>query len=56
MLQALKRCLKDETGQGMTEYVLILVLVALAAITAFVYFRRALRRKINFAAQSLDQA
>lgn len=56
MIKALKSILKDERGQGMTEYVLILVLVALAAIAAFVYFRQALKRKINFAAASLDTA
>ena len=56
MLKALKNVLKDERGQGMTEYVLIITLVALAAIAAFVYFKQALKRKINFAAASLDTA
>ena len=56
MLKALRNVLMDERGQGMTEYVLIITLVALAAIAAFVYFKQALKRKINFAAASLDTA
>jgi Flp pilus assembly pilin Flp len=56
MLAQFKACLKDETGQGMTEYILIVTLVALAAIASFVFFKAALRRKINFAANSLENA
>ena len=56
MIKALRNVLLDERGQGMTEYVLIITLVALAAIAAFVYFKQALKRKINFAAASLDTA
>jgi Flp pilus assembly pilin Flp len=56
MTKALMTCLKDEKGQGMTEYILIVTLVALAAIAAFVFFRQALKDKINFAAASITTA
>lgn len=39
------RLLEDESGQGMTEYILIFVLVVLACVTAFIYYRRILQGK-----------
>jgi Flp pilus assembly pilin Flp len=56
MIEQFKACLKDETGQGMTEYVLIITLVALAAIASFIVFRQALRDKVNWAATSLSNS
>ena len=56
MLKNLKNCLKDETGQGMTEYVLIIALIALGTIAAFTLFRDALQRKVEDAADSLENA
>lgn len=37
--------LLDESGQGMTEYILVVVLVVLASITAFIYYRLILQGK-----------
>jgi Flp pilus assembly pilin Flp len=34
---------QDENGQGMTEYILLVVLVALTVAYSFLLFRRALR-------------
>ncbi|MBN2056197.1 hypothetical protein JW905_14830 [bacterium] len=46
----------DEEGQGMTEYILIVVLIAIAAIAAFIYFRDILKQKTLDAADSLEGA
>ncbi len=56
MWKQLKALWKDETGQGMTEYILIVVLIAIAAIAAFIYFRDILKSKTYDAADSLDAA
>ncbi len=53
MLAYLQRCLKDERGQGMTEYILIVVLIAIAAIVAFTYFRDQLNTKVNSSADEV---
>jgi Flp pilus assembly pilin Flp len=37
----------------MTEYILIVTLIALAAIAAFVFYREALQDKINAAAAGI---
>lgn len=47
MLEKFKACLRDEEGQGMTEYILIVVLIAIAAIAAFIYFRGILKGKVD---------
>lgn len=39
MLKAIRDLLKDESGQGMTEYALIIGVVAIMLITALVAFR-----------------
>lgn len=39
MLKALRDLLRDERGQGMTEYALIIGIVAIVLITALVAFR-----------------
>lgn len=56
MLEKFKTCLRDESGQGMTEYILIVVLIAIAAIAAFIYFRGLLKGKVNQAADDLSAA
>jgi len=45
-----------EEGQGMTEYILIVVLIAIAAIVAFQYFRGKLDKKVRDAADALESA
>ena len=47
MFEKLKACLRDEEGQGLTEYILIIVLIIIAAIAAFIYFRGILKNKTN---------
>lgn len=55
MWNQFKACLKDEAGQGMTEYILIISLIALGTIVAFTLFRDNLRNKVELAADSLEQ-
>jgi Flp pilus assembly pilin Flp len=56
MLEKFKACMSDEQGQGMTEYILIVVLIAIAAIAAFIYFRGILKTKVNKAGSDLGAA
>lgn len=56
MLNKFMACLRDEEGQGMTEYILIVVLIAIAAIAAFIYFRGILKGKVNQAGDDLGAA
>ena len=43
----MKGIIFGEEGQGMTEYILIVVLIAIAAIVAFQYFRGKLLKKLQ---------
>lgn len=52
MLKFAKR-LGSRKGQGMTEYILIVALIALAAIVAFKYFGATLRNKTRESADVL---
>ncbi|MBN2381498.1 hypothetical protein JXQ70_01320 [bacterium] len=56
VLKKLKECLRDERGQGMTEYILIVVLIAIAAIAAFIYFRGILKEKATPPAETTGAA
>jgi pilus assembly protein Flp/PilA len=47
MLNQVKKFVKDEQGQGMTEYGLILGVIAIGAVTAFGLFGDALVAKVN---------
>jgi Flp pilus assembly pilin Flp len=55
-LEQVKKVLKDERGQGMTEYILIVVLIAIAAIVAFTYFRDRLGSKTTSSADTVFSA
>jgi len=46
--------LKDEKGQTMTEYLMIILLVAFAAVGSWIIFHDALRDKIQMAATSIN--
>jgi len=52
----MKGIIFGEEGQGMTEYILIVVLIAIAAIVAFQYFRGKLNKKVTDAADALESA
>jgi pilus assembly protein Flp/PilA len=56
MKQLLTRLWKDEEGQDLTEYGLLLVLVALVAISAMKVLAGAIGNAFNNAASSLSSA
>ena len=45
--------LKNQRGQGMTEYIIIVALIAVAAIGAFRYFGQTARQQAAAAAQEV---
>lgn len=47
--------IKDENGQGMIEYVLIIALIALIAVVAFVLVGKTIKSKGNEVATKLNQ-
>lgn len=48
--------LRDERGQGMAEYGLIIALVAIAAILALTFLGNALKAKFQNTAETLESA
>lgn len=49
-----KLCLKDRRGQGMTEYIIIVALIAIAAIGVITTFGDDIRRIFEASTQSLS--
>jgi len=47
---------KDESGQGLTEYVLIIALVAVALIAALIVFRNQIGGVFDRASEALNNA
>ena len=47
---------KDESGQGLTEYVLIIALVAVALIACLIVFRNQIGGAFNRASKALNNA
>ncbi len=45
--------LKNERGQGMTEYIIIVALIAIAAIAAFSFFGKTVRNQTAAMSESL---
>lgn len=56
MKTLLTRLLSDESGQGLTEYALIIALVAVALVAILVLFRNAIGGVFNAGAQVLNNA
>jgi len=47
------KLLRNEKGQGMTEYIIIVALIAIAAIAAFTYFGKTVRTQTATMTESL---
>lgn len=45
--------LHEQSGQGMTEYIIIVALIAIAAIAAFAYFGQTVRHQTAAMSESL---
>lgn len=56
MKQLLKSFWADESGQGLTEYALILALVSVALVAVLVLFRNAIGRVIDAVITALNGA
>ncbi len=56
MIKFLKRLLKEQTGQDLTEYALLLVLIALAAITSMKGLSTAIQTVFNSADTTMTGA
>lgn len=56
MITVLKRLVREEDGQGMAEYGLILALVAVAVIAALAALGPAIRDKIQGVIDSIENA
>ena len=52
----IKRLLKDESGQGMAEYGLIIALGSIAVIGALTFLGLALSNKFEFIGNVIDKA
>ena len=51
-----KKFMKDENGQGMVEYALILALIAIVVIVAVTALGNSTKNKMNNVASALDNA
>ena len=56
LLTTIKRFLKEEEGQGTTEYILIVALIAIALIGTFVAFRDKIFNFIKTLGSDVDDA
>ncbi len=54
MLKLVKRLWKEEEGQGLAEYALILALIAIACVVALSTLGGAISGKLNKVEQDLD--
>lgn len=55
VLRTLKRLWKEETGQGLSEYTLILTIVAIAVIAVAVAFRKQIASLFNTATDEIKK-
>ena len=52
----LKRLIRDESGQSMTEYILVVALIALAAFIAVKLFGKNIKDAFTGAAEKINEA
>lgn len=51
----IKRFLREESGQGMTEYAIIVALLVVAVIAALIIVSNAIKNKFNFIGNTLNK-
>jgi pilus assembly protein Flp/PilA len=56
MLELWNNFVSDESGQGLVEYVLIILAIAIGIIVALVLFRDALSERFNYVTEALEAA
>lgn len=56
MMDLVKRFWKDESGQGLTEYALVLALISIGLIAVLIVFRDAIGRIFDKITDVLDGA
>ncbi|MDD2421238.1 MAG: Flp family type IVb pilin [Heliobacteriaceae bacterium] len=56
MKDLMRRLLKEESGQGMTEYGLIIALVAIAAIAALIFLGDTFSNTFNEVGNKIENA
>lgn len=56
MLKQIKRLSKDEGGQGMAEYGLIIALIAVVCVVAVTFLGTSLQDKFQFLGQEIESA
>jgi pilus assembly protein Flp/PilA len=56
MMDLMKRFWKDESGQGLTEYALVLALISIGLIAVLIVFRDAIGRVFDRIVEVLDGA
>lgn len=55
MWDKIKNFMSDEDGQGMTEYIILVALIAIAVIIAVVFFRDKLKALFYNTSNKLDE-
>ena len=56
MMDVMKRFWQDESGQGLTEYALVLALISIGLIAVLIVFRDAIGRVFDRIVDVLDAA
>lgn len=54
MLNLIKAFFRDEEGQGMVEYIIIVIVIAIAALVAFRLLGKNVTKKASVAAASVE--
>ena len=54
MTMSISKLLRNRRGAGMTEYIILVGVIAILAITAFRFFGQSVRNKINQQANTVN--